>query len=52
METNGRTAFRSDFECAYARIEDFSLGGKLDVKDVVQPIYDEINEEYGLSEKP
>ena len=26
-------------------------GGKLDVKDVIQPIYDEINKEYGLSEK-
>jgi hypothetical protein len=28
------------------------LDGKLDVVDVVQPIYDEINEEYGLDEKP
>jgi ribonuclease Z len=28
------------------------LDGKLDVVDVVQPIYDEINEEYGLNEKP
>ncbi len=27
-------------------------GGRLDVKDVVQPIYDEINETYGLDEKP
>jgi ribonuclease Z len=27
-------------------------GGKLDVDDVIQPVYDEINEEYGLSEKP
>ena len=27
-------------------------GGKLDVKSVVQLIYDENNEEYGLSEKP
>jgi len=26
-------------------------GGKLDVKDVIQPIYDEINEQYGLDEK-
>ena len=26
--------------------------GRLDVKDVVQPIYDEINEQYGLKEKP
>jgi hypothetical protein len=26
-------------------------GGKLDVKDVIQPIYDEINKEYGLNEK-
>lgn len=28
------------------------LDGKLDVVDVVQPIYDEINEAYGLNEKP
>jgi len=28
------------------------LDGKLDVVDVVQPIYDEINKEYGLNEKP
>ncbi len=27
-------------------------GGRLDVKDVIQPIYDEINEQYGLEEKP
>ena len=26
-------------------------GGKLDVKDVIQPVYDEINKEYGLNEK-
>ena len=26
-------------------------GGKLDVKDVIQPTYDEINKEYGLNEK-
>ena len=26
-------------------------GGRLDVKDVIQPIYDEINEQYGLNEK-
>ena len=26
-------------------------GGKLDVKDVIQPVYDEINKKYGLSEK-
>ena len=26
-------------------------GGKLDVKDVIQPTYDEINKKYGLSEK-
>jgi ribonuclease Z len=26
-------------------------GGKLDVKDVIQPTYDEINKEYGLREK-
>lgn len=25
--------------------------GRLDVKDVIQPIYDEINEQYGLNEK-
>ena len=28
------------------------LAGKLDVKDVIQPIYDEINKEYGTNEKP
>ena len=28
------------------------LGGKLDVLDVIQPIYDEINEQYGTNEKP
>ena len=28
------------------------IDGKLDVVDVVQPIYDEINKEYGLNEKP
>ncbi len=28
------------------------LAGKLDVKDVIQPIYDAINKEYGLNEKP
>ena len=28
------------------------LGGKLDVLDVLQPIYDEINKKYGLNEKP
>ncbi len=28
------------------------LAGKLDVKDVIQPIYDEINKKYGLNEKP
>ena len=26
-------------------------GGKLDVKDVIQPVYDEINKKYGLNEK-
>jgi hypothetical protein len=26
-------------------------GGKYDMKDVIQPIYDEINKEYGLNEK-
>ena len=26
-------------------------GGKLDVKDVIQPVYDQINKEYGLNEK-
>ncbi|NOR81148.1 MAG: hypothetical protein GQ529_10015, partial [Methyloprofundus sp.] len=25
--------------------------GKLDVKDVIQPVYDEINKKYGLNEK-
>jgi len=28
------------------------IGGKLDVGDVVQPVYDEINKEFGLKEKP
>lgn len=28
------------------------LDGKLDVVDVIQPIYDEINKEYDLNEKP
>jgi hypothetical protein len=27
------------------------VGGKLDVKDVIQPAYNEINKKYGLSEK-
>jgi len=26
-------------------------GGKLDVKEVIQPIYDEINKKYGINEK-
>ena len=26
-------------------------GGRLDVKDVIQPTYDEINEKYGINEK-
>ena len=30
---------------------DFILGGKYDMKDVIQPTYDEINKEYGLNEK-
>ena len=30
---------------------DMISGGKLDVKDVIQPIYDEINEQYGLDVK-
>jgi len=25
--------------------------GKYDMKDVIQPVYDEINKEYGLNEK-
>ena len=29
----------------------FIENGKYDVKDVIQPIYDEINEEYGIKEK-
>ena len=28
------------------------VGGKLDVREVIQPIYDDINAKYGLSEKP
>jgi len=31
---------------------DLIAGGKLDVKDVVQPIYDRINEQYGLNFQP
>ena len=31
---------------------DMIAGGKLDVDDVIQPIYDEINEQYGTNEKP
>ncbi len=31
---------------------DMIAGGKLDVSDVLQPIYDEINEQYGTNEKP
>ena len=27
------------------------VAGKLDVKDVIQPIYDEINKQYGLNER-
>jgi len=30
---------------------DFIVGGKYDVKDVIQPTYDEINKKYGLNEK-
>ena len=30
---------------------DFIWGGKYDMKDVIQPTYDEINKEYGLNEK-
>jgi ribonuclease Z len=30
---------------------DVIAGGKYDMKDVIQPIYDEINEQYGLNEK-
>ncbi|MHC4306539.1 MAG: hypothetical protein ACYTES_19295, partial [Planctomycetota bacterium] len=31
---------------------DLIAGGKLDVDDVIQPIYDEINTQYGLNEQP
>ena len=31
---------------------DFINGGKIDVTDVIQPTYDEINKKYGLKEKP
>jgi ribonuclease Z len=31
---------------------DMISGGRLDVKDVIQPVYDEINKQYGLDEKP
>jgi len=30
---------------------DWIAGGKLDVKDVIQPTYDAINKQYGLNEK-
>ncbi len=30
---------------------DLISGGKLDMKDVIQPTYDEVNKEYGLNEK-
>jgi ribonuclease Z len=29
----------------------FIVGGKYDMKDVIQPTYDEINKKYGLNEK-
>ena len=29
---------------------DFIAGGRYDMSDVIQPIYDETNEEYGLNE--
>ena len=31
---------------------DMIAGGKLDVEDVFQPKYDEINKKYGTNEKP
>jgi hypothetical protein len=31
---------------------DFIAGGRLDVDAEVQPIYDAINKQYGLNEKP
>lgn len=31
---------------------DFINGGKIDVNDVIQPIYDEINKKYNLNEEP
>ena len=31
---------------------EFIDGGKLDVADVIDPIYDEINKQYGTNEKP
>jgi ribonuclease Z len=30
---------------------DLISGGRLDIKDVIQPIYDEVNKQYGLDEK-
>jgi ribonuclease Z len=30
---------------------DMIANGKYDMKDVIQPVYDEINKEYGLNEK-
>jgi ribonuclease Z len=37
-------------ECFIA-VPDMISGGRLDVKDVIQPTYDEINKKYGLNEK-
>ena len=30
---------------------DMIAGGRYDMKDVIQPVYDEINKKYGLDEK-
>ena len=30
---------------------DFIVSGKSDMRDVIQPVYDEMNKEYGLNEK-
>ena len=30
---------------------EFVVNGKYDMKDVIQPVYDEVNQEYGLNEQ-
>jgi len=33
------------------RYSDMIAGGRYDMKDVIQPTYDEVNKKYGLDEK-